>query len=260
MGCVMIPEAEDNRDLDLEGISRHVENIAHELQIRLQAALAQAENLYLDLQSKSDTSCQELSKSARDLVNTILSLDLVVKNLGQISEDYWFRKEPMVPLLHACRDFYEAEAKAKGVTINVVTEPENDQPVLEISREHLQQALFNIVHNAVKYSFRGTPEHSRWISIRGYRGERRYTITTENYGVGILEDEYARIFEDGYRGRLTRGEHRTGTGRGLYVAKKVIEDHGGEIEVSSEKVNSAYLTLFTIHLPYSQASDERMHE
>ena len=87
-------------------------------------------------------------------------------------------------------------------------------------------------------------------------------MVLENYGVGILprEVDEGLIFLDGYQGELTQGEYRTGSGKGLYFTKRVIERHSGEVKVvSTPKGDEArgpegqpHLTQLVVLLPFAQ--------
>ena len=100
------------------------------------------------------------------------------------------------------------------------------------------------------------------MQINGYPGEEDYIIEINNYGVGILPEEIQSrvIFQDGYQGKLTRDEYRTGSGKGLYFVSQVIAQHQGRIEVESRSVadeddpeGQPHLTRFTIYLPYQKS-------
>ena len=100
-----------------------------------------------------------------------------------------------------------------------------------------------------KYSYYGTEAEPRFIRIAGIRSGAYYGIAIENYGIGILQDELAKIFERGYRGKLARQERRTGSGLGLGIVKQIVEAHGGWIHVVSRNQGSAWLTCFKVYLP-----------
>ena len=97
--------------------------------------------------------------------------------------------------------------------------------------------------------------------IKGEFNEEDYILTIENYAVGILVEEIANgdLFRDGYRGKLTYGEYRTGSGNGLFSTKSVIDRHHGRIVIESElktelasddiTQGKSHLNRFTIYLP-----------
>lgn len=249
--------------VDQEEMLRHtVERVSHEIQIRLQAVVAEAENLTMDI---STLSADEAVEQSHQLLRTTLALSTVVQslNLGDALEDYRFEKRSIAGLLIEAVQLYEGEAARRGISLSVSFEPHNrPPPMLPLSVSHMQYALNNLVHNAVKYSFRGTAERPRYVKITGRPAGSHYHLTVENYGVGLLPEEIEQglLFQDGYQGKLSAGEYRTGSGKGLNFVKRVIDRHHGRIDVSSAPVSDPeqpyrqpHVNRFTISLPYEQA-------
>ncbi len=237
-----------------------MDRVTHDMQTRLQAIIANAENLVLELPMISTTEAQ---KMAREVLFSALALDTLVQNLGHYLEDYDFRKRSIGPLIYESKRVYEAEAARRGIDIRIYLKEPKEHP-LEISRNHMQHALNNLVHNAVKYSFRSGYGRQRFVKIDGFPQKGNYIIEIKNYGVGILPEEIESkaIFRDGYQGELTQGEYRTGSGKGLSFAQQVIQQHHGSIGVESrllsdkiEPEGEPHLTRFTIRLPYTQPKE-----
>jgi signal transduction histidine kinase len=238
-----------------------VDRVTHDMQTRLQAIIANAENLVLELPMINTTEAQQM---ARDVLFSALALDTLVQNLGHYLEDYDFRKRSIGPLIYEAKRVYQAEADRRGIDIRIYLKEPKDHP-LDISRSHMQHALNNLVHNAVKYSFRSGPGRQRFVKIDGYPQKGNYVIEIKNYGVGILPEEIENqaIFRDGYQGKLTQGEYRTGSGKGLSFAQQVIQHHHGSIDVESrllsdklEPEGEPHLTRFTVRLPYKQPKEK----
>jgi signal transduction histidine kinase len=235
---------------------REKEDITHELQIGLQGLLAEAENLYLDMLRERDIK-REYKEGAREILNRTIALDAVIQRFGDFLRSYRFSPVPLARIVHESRRVYEEEARQRGISIKIELEPVNGRsPVIEASREHLQQAMHNLVHNAIKYSYTGAFDRPRWVKIMGRDVGKYYELRIQNFGVGIDPDEYDKIFQGGYQGRRTRDEYRPGGGRGLALVKRIIEKHHGEILVSSVDQKSAFLTTFTVLLPYTQPVKE----
>jgi signal transduction histidine kinase len=238
-----------------------VDRVTHDMQTRLQAIIANAENLVMELPWIKTSEAQQM---AREVLFSALALDTLVQNLGHYLEDYHFHKRPIGPLIYEAKRVYEAEAARRGIEIRIDLKEARDHP-LEISRNHMQHALNNLVHNAVKYSFRSGYGRQRFVKIDGYPQKGHYVIEIKNYGVGILPEEIesGAIFRDGYQGQLTQGEYRTGSGKGLSFASQVIQQHHGTIEVESrllsdkiEPEGEPHLTRFALHLPYHQPQEK----
>lgn len=110
--------------------------------------------------------------------------------------------------------------------------------------ESIERAVLNIVSNALKYSPDGSHVH-----VCVYADEDVAAISVRDEGIGMSEEEQAELFSPFVRGRAAR-DTAQGSGLGLYIAKQIVEQHGGEIEVESQpKAGST----FTIHLPLPPA-------
>ena len=126
-------------------------------------------------------------------------------------------------------------AEDKQITIRYST----DRATAVFDSKWTQEALFNIVDNAVKYS----PERSV-INLSVNEFELFTCVSVADQGKGISEEDLPRIF-----GRFYRGENagdQNGVGLGLYLARQIIEGQGGYITVESEPGPG---TVFHIYLP-----------
>ena len=101
------------------------------------------------------------------------------------------------------------------------------QPVWILADMHrLTRALMIVVDNAIKYSPAGS---TVWVQVQA--DADRATIVIRDQGFGIQREDLLRVFERSYRGATPVG---TGLGIGLSIAKRLVEKHGGSIEVASE--------------------------
>jgi two-component system, OmpR family, phosphate regulon sensor histidine kinase PhoR len=100
-----------------------------------------------------------------------------------------------------------------------------DLPQICVDRPAMIQALENIVDNAIKYS-----TNERRLSVTGTATARNVTLTVRDRGNGIAPRDLSRVFERFYRGGNVTV---SGSGLGLPIAKRIVEAHGGVIEVRS---------------------------
>lgn len=105
----------------------------------------------------------------------------------------------------------------------------------------LNQVLYNLVDNAIKFTDEGGNIH-----LRLYRENERVYVSIRNTGAGIPPDEMPRIFERFYKSDRSRSIDKNGVGLGLYIVHTVIRLHGGEIAVRS--VQNEY-TEFCFWIP-----------
>jgi two-component system phosphate regulon sensor histidine kinase PhoR len=109
----------------------------------------------------------------------------------------------------------------------------------------LEQAVVNLINNAIKYSDNGK---RIWISasIQKLRNQPEIMIQVSDEGSGIPEEHLPRLFERFYRVDKARSRKLGGTGLGLAIVKHIVQTHGGRVEASSQlNVGS----VFTIALP-----------
>ena len=107
--------------------------------------------------------------------------------------------------------------------------------------ERLQQALTNLVSNAIKY----TPEGGR-IDLTANKKTGRVLIQVKDNGVGIDEADQARLFQKFFRVKNEKTRNIGGTGLGLCITKSIVEAHNGTIQVESKEGQGS---TFTIELP-----------
>jgi signal transduction histidine kinase len=110
------------------------------------------------------------------------------------------------------------------------------------NRDHLRQVLMNLIDNSIKYSQDGGGE----IIIRVQDDGPRLNVQVSDDGIGIPEEDHAYIFDTAYRVPSEKSMRRAGTGLGLAIVKRIIEQHGGKIEVESSLGGG---TTFTFDLP-----------
>lgn len=129
-----------------------------------------------------------------------------------------------------------------------VSEP--DEPILSsIDRMRIEQVLDNLIENALKYS---SGQELPQVRIWEEENEARFAVVDR--GVGIPDTERVRIFERFYRATNAQSITDTGMGLGLYICRRIVEEHGGRIWVEATPGGGS---TFTVALPLaSLAPDE----
>ena len=116
---------------------------------------------------------------------------------------------------------------------------------------HLERALLNLLSNAVKFT-----EDGGEVSGHLRRERDQAVIEIADSGLGIPEDEQARLFTRFFRSSTAQHRAIQGTGLGLSIVDSVVRAHGGTIEVSSAHLQG---TRFTITLPLADGARRRQH-
>jgi two-component system phosphate regulon sensor histidine kinase PhoR len=115
--------------------------------------------------------------------------------------------------------------KKLGVDIDL----EPNLPIIRADETRLQEVLYNLLDNALKYSNPGDR-----IRLSARKNGREVALSVSDTGVGISEHELPRIFERFYRTDKARSRELGGTGLGLSIVKHIAQMHGGRVEAESQ--------------------------
>ncbi len=204
-----------------------VANVSHELKTPLTTVKSHAETL-LDVIGDN--------KMAETFTNTILNetdrMTRLVKDLLLISslEGKMVLNRSTFSLKAMINDVVSTMtlvANEKGHRLNF--EAVAEIPDFYGDRDKLEQVLYNVISNAIKY----TPNGGK-ITIKAGRLYSDFFVEVKDNGIGIPEKDLERIFERFYRVDKARSRELGGTGLGLSISKSIIDAHGGSIKVSSE--------------------------
>jgi len=114
----------------------------------------------------------------------------------------------------------------------------------------LEQAVVNLMDNAIKYSQEG-----KAVDVRVAQGDKEIAISVQDEGCGIEKKHLPRLFERFYRVDKARSRQLGGTGLGLAIAKHIVQAHNGRLTVESTPGKGS---LFSIHIPINP--EERIIE
>ena len=147
---------------------------------------------------------------------------------------------PLIDVLGAAADDCRPRAAERAIRLEV------DCPadlLATVNAPLLEQAVINLVDNAIKYSEAGK---TIWLSAEGGAGEPEATIRVRDEGCGIAAEHLPRLFERFYRVDKARSRNLGGTGLGLSIVKHIVQAHAGTIAVES---TPGVGTTFTMSVP-----------
>jgi signal transduction histidine kinase len=125
-------------------------------------------------------------------------------------------------------------AEKKGLNLSTVL---SDIPKVPIDRQRIEQAIYNIVENAVKYTSHGE------VTIHSYSNGEFAVIKITDTGIGIPKPDLPKIWDRFYRVDPSRTRKTGGTGLGLYIVKKIIDSHDGSVTVESNENKGSTFTI-----------------
>lgn len=136
-------------------------------------------------------------------------------------------------------------ADTRGVSLSL--QRKDGLPRILADRARLQQVFINLLDNAIKYNRRGGA-----VVVRMSADEKNVTVEVQDTGEGIPVQDLPYIFEKMYRVERRRGRYVEGSGLGLSIVQRIVEQHGGAISVDSRIGEGS---VFAVMLPRAADQD-----
>jgi len=234
-----------DKSRQLEVASRHksqfLANMSHELRTPLNAILGYTElvldGIYGDVSAKVRDVMGRVDKSGRHLLGLINDvLDLSKIEAGQLTlalADY-----SLADVVQTVFTAVESLAAEKKLPLKVALA--SDLPRGRGDDRRLTQVLLNLVGNAIKFTEAGE------VRLEARCADGAFVVSVADTGPGISEADQQRIFEEFQQVDDSATRKKGGTGLGLSIARRIIELHGGRIQVESVPGRGS---TFTVTLP-----------
>lgn len=233
--------------VQLEEIRREfVANVSHELRTPITSIKGFTETILDGAIEDQEVTRQFLTIIQKESDRLQLLIDDLLE-LSRIERSgFTMHMQPII-LERTLRDAIEvvsAQSEEKQIAITL----EGDERIsVEADQRRMIQIIVNLLTNAITYS-----KASTHIQVRYWIEQPFVYIAVQDQGIGIAENEKARLFERFYRIDKARARDSGGTGLGLAIVKHLVEAHQGEIIVESE-VNVG--TTFTVKFPIRQGKE-----
>lgn len=233
-----------------ESLKSLITDISHQLKTPLASA-----KLYNSLLQEDDLSADEtkdfLMRSQGDINKLQWLVDSLVKlsrlEIGMI-ELRMERKNLKDTIVDAVNAVY---LKANEKNIQIDAEGIDDF-ITSFDPKWTKEAIFNVIENSVKYSGAGGK-----IKISMIEMSTQVRIDIEDNGIGIPKKDFNNIFKRFYRGKSETVKNAEGSGVGLYLSRKILEEQGGCIMVDSTEGKG---TVFSLFLQKCKAIESNMQE
>lgn len=232
----------------LEDLRRDfVANVSHELKTPVTSIKGYVEALIDGAVNEPETAEKFLAIVNRQanrlnaIIDDLLSLSRIEQDKQNASIDFirWNIRDMLDAVVQTC----SIRAMEKNIDLHVSCPRDIEA---EINHALMEQAVVNLVVNAIKYS-----EHGSEVNIKAEYSEcdgsgRMVKISVQDFGVGIPAQHLPRLFERFYRSDKARSRRLGGTGLGLAIVKHIADAHGGKVTVTSEPDKGS---TFFIYIP-----------
>ena len=221
-----------------------VANVSHELKTPITLIKGFVETLQqgaLEKREEAERFLNIMSKQVERLnaiIEDLLSLSRLEQGSGKSAIS--MEKTKVLQILESAIRDCESKLLEKKISIQL-----NCSNELEVFANSplLNQAVLNLVDNALKYS-----EQGEKITVEAFVTGTEIVIEVQDWGCGIGSEHLPRLFERFYRIDQARSRKMGGTGLGLAIVKHIVQEHGGSVSVNSTIGKGS---RFSIHLPIS---------
>jgi two-component system phosphate regulon sensor histidine kinase PhoR len=227
----------------LEDIRREfVANVSHELKTPITSIKGFIETLSegaIDDKENARKFMEIIAQQA-DRLNAIIEDLLSLSRIEQEAErgEIPLTEENLGRILEAAILYYETRAGERNIRVTLNC---SDEVRVKANSRLLEQAVGNLLDNAIKYS-----EPGGAVEVEIIKDENEIAIKVSDHGCGIAPEHIPRLFERFYRIDRARSRELGGTGLGLAIVKHIAQAHGGQVTVESTLGKGS---TFTLHLP-----------
>jgi len=159
------------------------------------------------------------------LVDDLLKVDL--HEVGKIQ--YSFSEVSIIEIIKSVLDHVSLLSIEKEITVKF-KQPQNAIPKVKADSKMLGAVIQNLVENSLKYTPKGGV-----VTVRVKKEGNTIVVSVKDTGIGISKEEYERVFMKFYRGKNAVAIVTNGSGLGLFIARKIVKRHGGDIWFESKE-------------------------
>ena len=229
-----------------------ISNISHDLKTPITAVKGYVEGI---MDGVADTP-EKMDRYVRTIYNKTNEMDHLINELTFYSKidtnriPYTFSKLNVEDYFEDCSEEVGLELETRGIELVYANYVEKDVMVIA-DGEQIRRVIHNIISNAIKYMDK--PKGIIQIRIKDVGDFIQIEIEDNGKGIGPKDLPY--IFDRFYRTDVSRNSSKGGSGIGLSIVKKIIEDHGGKIWATSKE--SSGTTMYFVIRKYQEVPNEQ---
>lgn len=224
-----------------EAKSEFLAIISHELRTPLNSIIGFNQCLLMGMdgevnenQTSSLKKIEKCSFHLLSLIDDILNLAKIEANKMELE----LIPQNIIEIISSCVE--EVQATAQKKNLQIVFVPSFTSCILAIDKMKIKQVLFNLLSNAIKFTEKGQ------ITVSVKSDADFLTVEVQDTGIGLKPEELGKLFHPFSQADSSITRKYGGTGLGLAISKKIIDLHGGTIQVKTEKNRGS---TFSFNLP-----------
>ncbi len=226
--------------------SEFLANMSHELRTPLNAIIGFAEIIHGNVLGRDPEKHMEYAKLIGQSGHHLLELINDILDLAKIEAGGLELRESNIDLARLIDECVEMmQPRAAEGRIKLLTDFAAEMPFLLADERALRQVLLNLLSNAVKFTQAGGS-----VTVFGRLQQNSIVFGVRDTGLGISQEDQARVFQSFGQGRHDVVTADKGTGLGLPIVKGLANAHGGSVELFSEEGRGTCVTIF---LPASRS-------
>ncbi len=208
-----------------------ITNISHDLKTPITTIKGYIEGI-IDGVPKSK---EKQNKYLETIYQNAVHMESLIEDLFLLSKfdldqsPYQFEDINIKEYLADCYEELQFDFQEKGIKLEYKMDY-NEKKLVKADRQQLKRVILNIINNAINYKSTNNSKIEMILTEKGQEAQ----IEIKDNGIGVSENVLDKIFERFYKEDKARSNSSPGTGLGLYIARKIILDHGGSIQAKSQ--------------------------
>lgn len=256
---VELNKAKETAERANKAKSEFIENMSHDIKTPLSGVIGMAELLALKLQDGScDEACQEYAEDIKKSASQLL--DLFNEVLDVMNKDLVDRPENIVfdlkELAQDILSFLNPTIRDKQIQFKLKYSKKITNQFFG-NRFHLYRIILNLISNAIKFTDNGGKVSLSIQLTKAEKDRQTIEIAVSDTGIGIPKESQEIIFEQYTRLTPSYTGKYKGSGLGLYIVKRMVEDMGGSVSVESE-VSKGSIFRVTLVLPLAKEIEKAL--
>jgi PAS domain S-box-containing protein len=237
---VQVNDELSGKNAELQRINADLDNFIYTASHDLRAPIANLESILTMLRKRLKDRLDATEAPLMEFAGTAIGrLKQTIKDLTEISKVQREAEDPAEEVLFAeMLEDVQLDISDQITDAGALIRTDFAVPAIHYARKNIRSVLYNLLSNAIKYR---SPDRRPEVTLSTRREQDKVLLRVEDNGLGIAPNQLPKVFTMFKRFH----SHIEGTGIGLYIVKRIVENSGGSITVTSEEGKG---TVFLVYL------------